>query len=130
MRCGMRQSRGVCFLFAAVLLALGCSLSAAEQVPGAPPPTMRDRIERYLADLGALERFYDVSISPQRQARLREFYQQQLRDLASADFQSLDQGSRIDYLLLKSKLSFEAAQLDNRQRQWDEISDALPFAQK
>src|SRR4051794_11200483 len=108
MRCGMRHGRGIQFVFACVLSVVAVSAKSAEQAPAAPPATMRDRIERYLADLGALERFYDVAISPDRHSRLREFYDQQLRDLAAVDFNSLDQGGRVDYLLLKAKLNFEA----------------------
>src|SRR5690349_9443238 len=100
MRCGMRHVCGFHFALAAILWVLVASSKAAEQAPAAPPATMRDRIERYLADLGAV------------------------------DFNSLDQGGRIDYLLFKAKLNFEARQLEYRQKQWEEVSDAFPFAQK
>src|SRR5690242_7645938 len=130
MRCGMRHVCGFHFALAAILSLSVASSKAAEQTPAAPPATMRDRIERYLADLGALERFYDVTISPERHSRLNQFYEQQLKDLAAVDFNSLDQGGRVDYLLFKAKLNFEAKQLDYRQKQWEEIADAFPFAQK
>src|SRR5437764_13954700 len=99
MRCGMRHGRGIHFALAAMFWSLVVSARAAEQAPVAPAATMRDRIERYLADLGALERFYDVTISPERHSRLRQFYDQQLHDLGAVDFGSLDQDGRIDYLL-------------------------------
>jgi hypothetical protein len=89
---------------------------------------MREWIERYAEDRGALERYYDAPISDARDARMRAFDEQELRGLAALDFEKLDQACRIDYLLLKGKLEFDLKQLEHQRRQAEEVAGMLPFA--
>src|SRR5689334_13666631 len=82
----------------AVVLRL-CLLGAQAQAaradePPAPRDTslsiMRDVIEHFAADRGALERSYPLSLSDARQQRMARFYQEQSGKLNAIDFNALD----------------------------------------
>ncbi|KAG9246026.1 X-Pro dipeptidyl-peptidase [Calycina marina] len=66
--------------------------------------TMRERIERVAADLQDLSLFYNIKVSPQRKARLKEHYNEELHGLEDVPFDKLDQQGRVDYLLLNGYL--------------------------
>src|SRR5579884_2600611 len=87
----------------------------------------RDVIERYVNDLGALERRENLPGSQAAHDRLVQFDRDELAGLRALDFDSLDQAGRIDYLLLQNKLTFDQKQLDRRRRQFDEAAELLPF---
>jgi uncharacterized protein (DUF885 family) len=125
------------------LLAAGGSLLAAprkaktDKPPASAAPAadldsyssaMRPFIERYTADLGALERTYPISVSPTRQSRLARFYAGWREQLAKMDFEALDVESRADYLLFDNRLRYEERQLELRAKQFQEIEPLLPFA--
>ncbi|KAH7395616.1 X-Pro dipeptidyl-peptidase [Cadophora sp. MPI-SDFR-AT-0126] len=76
---------------------------------------MTQRITRIRADLRDLIQFHNISISPLRHARLHEFYTTELASLTSipkSNFKSLDQQSKVDYLLLKNFLEKGVRQLE------------------
>lgn len=91
-------------------------------------PTVTQLIEQYQADLGSLERFYKVEISDERTSRFKTFYQQTEAKLEQQDFDKLNQGQRVDYLLFKNHLDRNLAKLDAFQKQIDETKPFLPFA--
>lgn len=91
-------------------------------------PTVTQLIEQYQADLGSLERFYKVEISDERTSRFKTFYQQTEANLEQQDFDKLNQGQRVDYLLFKNHLDRNLAKLDAFQKQIDETKPFLPFA--
>ncbi len=68
---------------------------------------LEDFIRRYEADRAGLGRFYDLPWSEARIDRLEKLYRDWQQRLADADFEQLDQGGRIDYLLLRNKLTAE-----------------------
>ncbi|KKA24946.1 Xaa-Pro dipeptidyl-peptidase [Rasamsonia emersonii CBS 393.64] len=74
--------------------------------------SIRNRIEIVAEDIPELERFYNIMTSPQRAARLRVYYDEQLTDLTRVAFDSLDQQGKVDYLLLKNYLERRRRQLD------------------
>lgn len=132
---------------AAVLLGLaGAGPAAAQTPPGgqgwaADPPALeslvdfakgqsdlRVAIDRYDEDREAIHRRYDIQYSPARRARLREFYQDWDARLRALDFDLLNHEGRIDYVLLRNRLEFERATLDEQERHVREMEPLLPFA--
>lgn len=98
------------------------SSTAAPQLP------MRDLIERYSADIAALRRSESIPGSTKRWNRFRRFYEDQLGELQSIDFDTLDQAGRIDYLLFNNELQFQLRQLQYERERTSEIEQFLPFA--
>lgn len=91
-------------------------------------PSITPLIEQYQADLGSLERFYKVEISEERNSRFRGFYWDNVKVLIRQDFDALDQGEKVDYLLFKNHLERSIAQLDAFEKQIEETKPFLPFA--
>ena len=94
----------------------------------APQSEMRGAIERYVADRGALFRFYSVDASPARRVRMKQFYTDWLAALARLSFDSMSQDGRIDYILFKNHLDHELRQLDLQEKALAEIAPLAPFA--
>ena len=90
--------------------------------------SMRNRIERVTADINDLESFYNIEISPQRSARLKDYYKGELAGLEVVPFDGLDQQSKVDYLLLKNYLKRRLRQLDLDTTKDKTIEPLLPFA--
>ena len=90
--------------------------------------SMRNRIERVTADINDLESFYNIEISPQRSARLKDYYKGELAGLEVVPFDGLDQQSKVDYLLLKNYLKRRLRQLDLDATKDKTIEPLLPFA--
>ncbi|MBK7643782.1 MAG: DUF885 family protein [Planctomycetes bacterium] len=88
---------------------------------------MRERIERYRADRGALERGYPIELSPSRAARLTTFDQQALAQTDALDFDALDPEARIDWLLLRNRIERELASTRLEQQRAAEMASLLPF---
>src|SRR5580692_9525476 len=59
---------------------------------------------RYYADHGSLERSYFVSSSPERREKLRSIVTVYLKKLDDLTFESLNTGSRVDYILFRRDL--------------------------
>ncbi len=89
---------------------------------------LRGMIEKYAADRGSLTRFYTAPLSPNRLARLRQFYGDTLVGLTDVRFDALSFDGRVDYVLLKNHLQNELAELALQSRQIAEMEPLLPFA--
>ncbi|MFO7261993.1 MAG: DUF885 family protein [bacterium] len=94
----------------------------------APASELRDVVERYAADRAVLLRRYDAPYSPERQRRMREFYQAWQARLRELDFDRLGVEGRIDYILLEHELRYQLALLDREERVFAETESLLPFA--
>jgi uncharacterized protein (DUF885 family) len=94
----------------------------------APASELRDVVERYAADRAVLLRRYDAEYSPERQRRMREFYQAWQARLRELDFDRLGVEGRIDYILLDHELRYQLALLDRDERLFAEAEPLLPFA--
>jgi dipeptidyl-peptidase-4 len=114
------------------LLAIVGVLTLASVCPAADDTSvtpMRDVIDRYAEDRGALHRAHDLRLSPSRHERLKRFSDEQLGALDKVEFDRLDQAGRIDYLLLRNELRFQLKQMKHRRQEMDEAAALLPFAQ-
>ena len=92
-----------------------------------PESEMRSLIERYTVDRGSLMRSFPVVISPARAARFRQLYSDWLGQTQKLNFDSMSQGGKVDYLLLKNHLEYEMRQLDIQSKQLAEIQPLVPF---
>jgi len=100
----------------------------ARELLGPAPADLGPLLERYASDLQSLRRFYDVSLSPNTERVMRQFYQAWRGALQQIQFNSLPQDGRIDYLLFRNKLDHELRQLDLNRKRAAEIADLIPFA--
>jgi uncharacterized protein (DUF885 family) len=69
-----------------------------------PKEDVRERIERVTADLKDIENFYNIQISHNRSEKLQKYCNAELQALQTIKFNDLDQGGKIDYLLLQNYL--------------------------
>jgi hypothetical protein len=98
---------------------------AAGPVPGGSMPSI---IEQFAADEDSLNRSYPLEISPSHIARFEKFYADELTSLSTLNFNSMSQEDKVDYVLLKNRLTADRHQLAIRKHQLDEIQPLLPFA--
>jgi uncharacterized protein (DUF885 family) len=89
---------------------------------------LRPLIERFTVDLGGVNRFYTIPISPTRRERLRRFYTEWLQKLDGVNFEALSMEGRVDYLLFKNHLEYSLRQLDIQDKQIAEMEPLMPFA--
>lgn len=89
---------------------------------------MQDRIVRIAADEAALKEFYFVDFSLSRYHALLHFYSEELESLDHAPFETYDQDSRVDYLLLHGYLNRSLRQADLDRKRNEEAEPLLPFA--
>jgi uncharacterized protein DUF885 len=82
----------------------------------------------YQADYGSLERFYFVHNSPERREELHSIVATYLKRLDSLPFESLNTGSRVDYILFRRDLREELHDLETEGNEYDLLRPWLPFA--
>ena len=117
-------------LFSVSIVVFGSVLQLGAAAPAhtSAEPRMPHIIEQFSADRMALNRAYPLSISPSHMARFEKFYTDELSALGAIDFSSLSQEDRVDYLLLKNRLTLELHQLAIKKRQAEEMQPLIPFA--
>lgn len=92
-----------------------------------PPSRLRGVIEKYQEDYGFLNRFYSASTSPNRSARFKQLYSDNLSLLAGLDFDKLNHDEQIDFLLFKNYLHHEIGEQERHDAQLVEMSSLIPF---
>src|SRR5262249_38934489 len=96
-----------------ILVLVMCSLLAVEaQETDTSQSEMRPMIQRYAADRASLMRSSPIAFSPARHARMKQFYDDWLTRIDGANFDTMGQDGRIDYLLFRNQLDYELRQLD------------------
>jgi uncharacterized protein (DUF885 family) len=128
----MRLAPRLLLLSTAALCGRGFAPASPAQIAPAelaqPPSEMRAVIERFSVDRATLLRANGGELSPARQSRLTKFYAEWLAAIARFDFDRFDAADRVDYLLLKSHLEYEARQLEIQERMLAETAGLVPFA--
>ena len=94
-----------------------------------PQSELRGMIDRYTVDRGTLNRSYSTEMSPTREARLKQLYNEWLAALERQNFEGLSQAGKVDYLLFKNHLTHELLQLEIESKTRAEIALFLPFSQ-
>jgi hypothetical protein len=89
---------------------------------------LRIAIDRYLLDKAAIERRYEVQYSPARAARLRAHHDGWQRRLVELDFDALNPEGRIDYVLLRNRITHDKELLQLSELRATQIAPLLPFA--
>ena len=82
------------------------------------------------ADEGSLGRFYYMENSPERITRFQQLYQQYQQQLNNLNFESLNTGSRVDYLLLQRDLENKIYSLAVAEKEYSQIAKYIPFAER
>jgi uncharacterized protein (DUF885 family) len=90
--------------------------------------TIQPLISRYHEDRITLSHVYDTAMSPEAERRFSAFYNEWLQLLQNFNFDTLDEESRIDYLLFGGHLRYQLRRLQERQTQEAEMTPLLPFA--
>jgi uncharacterized protein (DUF885 family) len=85
-------------------------------------------ITEYQSDVSDLNRVYIFPHSPEYFSRFNELYSQWLQRLKSIDFNSLNVSDRVDYLLLKRNIENDRYDLQQDEKDYQQYSYALPFA--
>ena len=93
-----------------------------------PAGELRDVVERFTADRYVLLRRWDVAYSPTRRALQRAFYADWLARTDSIAFDSLSEGGRVDWLLLRGRLRHEQSLLTEEDHFIAETAPLVPFA--
>ncbi|SVB78605.1 uncharacterized protein METZ01_LOCUS231459, partial [marine metagenome] len=112
----------------AAIVAVG-PLSSAEKdaVKSDVSTGLRPFFERFDADRGNLNRFYNIPLSGGDHKRRLAFYQEQQDALKKLDFDGLSRDGQVDYLLLRNELSHTRRKI-LRERELDqEVLPLMPF---
>jgi uncharacterized protein (DUF885 family) len=89
---------------------------------------MRPTMERFAADRGNLQRFYNIASSQERRARMRKFFEETKATLVARDFDSMSQDGKVDYVLFRNEVDHELRRLDLEAKEESENAVYLPFA--
>ena len=89
---------------------------------------MRAIIEYYAVDRGSLQRSYPVASSPARRERFRKFYGDALERIRQLNFDAMNQGGKVDYVLFRNHLERELRQLEIEEKQLADMKPLIPFA--
>jgi hypothetical protein len=90
---------------------------------------LRETVERFTLDEGALAHRYPAEWSRAHREAARGFYRAWQARLASLDFGKLSQEGKVDYLLLRQALTHRLSLLDLEEQRLAEIAPLLPFGE-
>ncbi|MEQ1644951.1 MAG: DUF885 family protein, partial [Pyrinomonadaceae bacterium] len=93
-----------------------------------PPSRMRGVIEKFSEDRGILNRFYSAPTSPNRAARFKQLYRDQIQSIERLNYDSLNHDEQIDYVLFMNHLNHEIRELEREEAQMAEMASLMPFA--
>lgn len=106
-------------MFLLPLLAL--ALQASDGMPAI--------VNRYEADLGALDRLSPLDWTPAALDRMEAFQQAELARLrAKVPFSGLDLDGRVDWILLRNRIEHELREIGHERARQAEVDPLLPFA--
>ncbi|MEP6948109.1 MAG: DUF885 family protein [Ginsengibacter sp.] len=83
---------------------------------------------KYRADYGNLSRFYIIQNSPERRQRLLSIVNEYLSKLQGLNFDQLNTGSRVDFILFNRNLHEEEYLLQKEAKEYDQVKQWFPFA--
>ena len=83
---------------------------------------------RYDADYGNLTRFYVIENSPERRQRLLSTVNYYIDTLNTLDFDKLNTGAKVDYILFNRNLHEEQYNLQREEKEYNAMKAWLPFA--
>jgi uncharacterized protein (DUF885 family) len=101
---------------------------AVKPLPSQTDSELRDTVERLIVDRSALARRYSDDQASERRAALTEFAHTWRTRLDQIPFDSLGQEGRIDYVLLRARLDYQAKLFEREAARQKEMSALLPFS--
>ena len=107
----------------AAILTAGQTLEFPES-----PSRLRNVIERFEQDSGALNRFYSAGTSANRAARMKALFAEYLGELGRQNFAALNHDEQVDYILFRNYLDHEQKEQLRFEAQLAEMSALIPFA--
>ena len=123
--------RAICLFFVLSIIFQSVFAQAAkDELAGYndPPSRLRGVIEKFGEDYGILNRFYSAQTSPNRAARFKQFYGDELQLISGLNFDGLNHDEQIDYILFRNYLEHEQKGLERGNTQLAEMSPLMPFA--
>lgn len=119
------------FLHIGIIGLLGaseCVGQAIDPSAGERPSRLRQMIENYEQDRGALGRFYSAETSAARLERFRKLYSDRLAELGRMEFTRLEHHEQVDLLLFQNHLRRELKAIERGAKQLEEMAELIPFA--
>ncbi|NNE35954.1 MAG: hypothetical protein HKN13_11995, partial [Rhodothermales bacterium] len=123
------------FVVLALLIAFVCPNSSAQDradltvaQSAQSGVDMRDLVNQYAADRGALRRRWNVAYSPGRRARFRDFYDEWSAQLEAVDANSLGTEGSIDLALLRNEVVYQRYLLEREEALARQMDVLVPFA--
>ncbi len=83
---------------------------------------------KYHADYGNLQRFYGIDNSPERRQRLSAIVNHYIDTLTTLEFDKLNTGTKVDYILFNRDLHEQQYQLQKEEKEYNGIRQWIPFA--
>ena len=96
--------------------------------PTDPPASIPSLINEYYQDIRDLNLVYIFPNNPEYFSRFSKLYSDWLGRLKAIDFNSLDVSDRVDFILLKRNIQNDEYDLKQDEKDYQQFSYALPFA--
>jgi len=110
----------------ALILSLVVSLGFGQTEES--PSRLRNVIERFEQDSGALNRFFSAATSANRSGRMKALYAEYLGEMGRLNFDSLSHDEQIDFILFRNYLDHEQKEAVRFDGQLAEMAGLIPFA--
>jgi hypothetical protein len=124
----MRFCRTASLLLLAALAMAPAIVAHSTSTLDSSVPPMRALIERFTADQATLVSVYADPLAPATRERMAVFYRENRAQLATVNFNALDQEGKVDSILFANFLTQQEHKLALDERQWKEVAPLLPFA--
>jgi uncharacterized protein (DUF885 family) len=119
----------ICLLFAAFI---SSSVAVAQNSAAANLYLQTSEVHHLMvqfeADRGSLNRFYFVTNSPERRARLRQLYADYMKQLQQLNFDRMKTDGKVDYVLFKRDIEEQQRLLDVEENEYKQVSRYFGFA--
>ncbi len=116
------------FIFSfSILILLRFPLVHAQEIEAGK---MYSYISQYTADVGSLERRYQIKYSPEYFERMKLFYSDWLKKLDVVDYSELTVSESVDFVLLKRNIKNDLFLLNKSEKSVKEILYTIPFASR
>lgn len=102
------------------------TVGPADEFEDPLPSDMAAKVRRYSEDRGVLLRRYSLD-SPRRRERMAAFYEEWEEILDGLDYDALNAEGKIDWVLLRNRIRYEAGRLAVDERLAAELAPILPF---
>ena len=122
-----RMTFPLVFLLAAVVLPPPVRSTDQEPETSDVSTGLRPFFERFDADRGNVDRFYNIPLSANDQERRLAFYSLTQGELEKIDFDRLSRAGRVDYLLLRNELEHTRKKIVREAELDAEVLPLLPF---